>query len=58
VAIPSQNPRLTPDRERKIRQALSGADTPDATVPAWIADTLLAEVDALRAEVATPASGH
>jgi len=57
-AIPSKNPRLTPDREKKIRQALSGADTPDTTVPAWMADTLLAEIDALRAEVATPASGH
>ena len=57
-ASPSQNPRLTPDREQKIRQALSGAHMSDATVPAWMADTLLAEVDALRAEGATPASGQ
>jgi myo-inositol catabolism protein IolC len=57
-AFTSQDPRLTPDREQKIRQALSGADMDGATVPAWMADTLLAEVDALRAEVATPASGQ
>jgi len=54
----SQNPRLTPDREQKIREALSGAHKDGATVPAWMADTLLAEVDALRAEVGTRVSGQ
>jgi hypothetical protein len=53
-----QNPRLTPDREQKIRQALRGADMRGTKVPAWMAVTLLAEVDALRVEVATPASGQ
>jgi hypothetical protein len=57
-ATTPQNPRLTPDREKKIRQALSGVDTPDATIPAWMADSLLAEVDALRMEVAIPAPGQ
>jgi myo-inositol catabolism protein IolC len=51
-----QNPRLTPDREQKIRQALRGADMRGTKIPAWMAVTLLAEVDALRAEAATPAS--
>jgi myo-inositol catabolism protein IolC len=51
-----QNPRLTPDREQKIRQALRGADIRGTKVPAWMAVTLLAEVDALRSEVPTPAS--
>jgi myo-inositol catabolism protein IolC len=42
--------RLTPDREARIRRALAGADMRGTGVPAWMAATLLAEVDALRAE--------
>ena len=45
-----QNPRLTPDREARIRGALAGADMRASRVPAWMAGSLLAEVDALRAE--------
>src|SRR5580692_9529636 len=45
-----QHPRLTPDREARIRRALAGADMRGTRVPAWMAATLLAEVDALRAE--------
>ena len=45
-----QNPRLTPDREARIRRALAGADMRGSRVPAWMAASLLAEVDALRAE--------
>ena len=45
-----QHPRLTPDREVRIRRALAGADMRGTRVPAWMAATLLAEVDALRAE--------
>jgi myo-inositol catabolism protein IolC len=44
------HPRLTPDREARIRRALAGADMRGTRVPAWMAATLLAEVDALRAE--------
>ncbi|HXW35359.1 MAG TPA: DUF2090 domain-containing protein [Acidimicrobiales bacterium] len=44
------NPRLTPDREERIRRALRGADMRGTKLPAWMAATLLAEVDALRAE--------
>ena len=51
-----QNPRLTPDREQKIRRALVGADMRGTKLPAWMAVTLLAEVDALRAAAAPPAS--
>jgi hypothetical protein len=51
-----QNPRLTPDREQKIREALRGGDIRGTKIPAWMAVTLLAEVDALRAEAATRAS--
>ena len=51
-----QNPRLSPDREERIRRALRGADMRGTKVPAWMAVTLLAEVDALRAEAAKPAS--
>jgi myo-inositol catabolism protein IolC len=43
------HPRLTPDREARIRRALAGADMRGTRVPAWMAATLLAEVDALRA---------
>jgi myo-inositol catabolism protein IolC len=53
-----QDARLTADREQKIRQALRGADMSGTKVPAWMAVTLLAEVDALRAAGATPASGQ
>jgi myo-inositol catabolism protein IolC len=49
-----QNPRLTPDRETRIRHALAGADMRGTRVPAWMAASLLAEVDALRAEKAHP----
>jgi myo-inositol catabolism protein IolC len=45
-----QHPQLTPDREARIRRALAGADMRGTRVPAWMAATLLAEVDALRAE--------
>jgi hypothetical protein len=45
-----QHPRLTPDREVRIRRALAGADMRGTRVPAWMAATLLTEVDALRAE--------
>jgi myo-inositol catabolism protein IolC len=45
-----QHPRLTPDREARIRRALAGADMRGTRLPAWMAATLLAEVDALRAE--------
>jgi myo-inositol catabolism protein IolC len=45
-----QNPRLTPDREARIRRSLAGADMRGSRVPAWMAASLLAEVDALRAE--------
>ncbi len=44
-----QNPLLTPDREEIIRRALRGADRRGTRLPAWMAATLLAEVDALRA---------
>lgn len=49
-----QSPRLTPDREARIRHALAGADMRGSRVPAWMAATLLAEVDALRAEKDEP----
>ncbi len=45
-----QSPRLTPDRETRIRRALAGAHVRGSRVPAWMAASLLAEVDALRAE--------
>jgi myo-inositol catabolism protein IolC len=57
-AVTLQNPRLMPDHEQEIRAALRGTDKDGATVPAWMADTLLAEVDALRAEVGTRVSGQ
>jgi myo-inositol catabolism protein IolC len=44
------NPRLTADREERIRRSLQGADMRGAMLPAWMAATLLAEVDALRAQ--------
>lgn len=46
-----QHPRLTPDREETIRKSLAGADMRGTRLPAWMAATLLAEVDALRAQV-------
>jgi myo-inositol catabolism protein IolC len=45
-----QHPRLTPDREARIRRTLAGADMRGTRVPAWMAATLLAEVVALRAD--------
>jgi myo-inositol catabolism protein IolC len=45
-----ENPRLTPDREETIRRSLSGADMRGTKLPAWMAATLLAEVDALRSD--------
>ena len=48
-----ENPRLTPDREDRIRRSLKGADMRGTRLPAWMAASLLAEVDALRAEKAT-----
>jgi myo-inositol catabolism protein IolC len=44
------HPRLTPDREAIIRKASSGADPRASLLPAWMTQSLLAEVDALRAE--------
>jgi myo-inositol catabolism protein IolC len=46
------HPRLTPDRETAIRKAVAGADPRGSRLPAWMAQSLLAEVDALRAEEA------
>jgi myo-inositol catabolism protein IolC len=43
-----QSSRLTPDREQTIRRSLIGADMRGTQLPAWMAATLLAEVDALR----------
>lgn len=45
-----QHPRLTPDREAIIRKACAGADPRGTLLPAWMAQSLLAEVDALREE--------
>jgi hypothetical protein len=42
------HPRLTPDREAVIRTATAGADPRETRLPAWMAQSLLAEVDALR----------
>jgi myo-inositol catabolism protein IolC len=44
------HPRLTPEREAIIRKAVSGADPRGTMLPAWMAQTLLAEVDGLRQE--------
>jgi myo-inositol catabolism protein IolC len=44
------HPRLTPDREVTIRRAVAGADPRGSRVPAWMVQSLLAEVDALRAD--------
>jgi myo-inositol catabolism protein IolC len=41
-------PRLTRDSEDAIRNAVSAADPRDRMLPAWMAETLLTEVDALR----------
>ncbi len=43
------HPRLTPDREATIRRAVAGAQPRGTLLPAWMAQSLLAEVDALRA---------
>jgi myo-inositol catabolism protein IolC len=43
------HPRLTPDREAVIRTATAGAHPRETQLPAWMAQSLLAEVDALRA---------
>jgi len=42
------HPRLTPDREATIRKAVAGADARGTMLPAWMVESLLAEVDALR----------
>jgi myo-inositol catabolism protein IolC len=44
------HPRLTPDREAVIRKAAGSADPLGSRLPAWMAQSLLAEVDALRAD--------
>jgi myo-inositol catabolism protein IolC len=44
------HPRLTPDREAVIRKAAGSADPRGSRLPAWMAQSLLAEVDALRAD--------
>lgn len=51
-----QNPRLTPDREATIRRSLASADMRGTMLPPWMAATLMAEVDALRASTATSES--
>jgi myo-inositol catabolism protein IolC len=43
-----EHPRLSPDREAIIRKSAAGADPRGSMVPAWMVQTLLAEVDALR----------
>jgi myo-inositol catabolism protein IolC len=43
------HPRLTPDREARIRKAVAGTYPRGSSLPAWMAESLLAEVDALRA---------
>jgi myo-inositol catabolism protein IolC len=53
----SDNPRLTQDREKLIRRSLKGADMRGTRLPAWMVASLLAEVDALRAEKGTAPSG-
>jgi myo-inositol catabolism protein IolC len=45
-----EHPRLTPDREATIRKSAAGADPRGSMLPAWMVQTLLAEVDALREE--------
>jgi myo-inositol catabolism protein IolC len=47
------HPRLTPDREAAIRIAASGAHPGETLLPAWMTQSLLVEVDALR-EAANP----
>ena len=42
------HPRLTPDREAIIRRAVAGTDPRGSRLPAWMVQSLLAEVDALR----------
>ena len=49
-----ENPRLTPDREERIRRSLKGADMRGTRLPAWMVASLMAEVDALRAEKGDP----
>jgi myo-inositol catabolism protein IolC len=44
------HPRLTPDREAIIRKASIGTDPRGSYLPAWMTQSLLAELDALRAE--------
>jgi myo-inositol catabolism protein IolC len=44
------HPRLTPDREDIIRKAVAGAEPRGTMLPAWMTETLLAELDALRQE--------
>jgi len=44
------HPRLTPDREAIIRKAAAGADPRGTMLPAWMTQSLLAELDAVRAE--------
>jgi myo-inositol catabolism protein IolC len=44
------HPRLTPDREAIIRRAAASAEPLGSSLPAWMVQSLLAEVDALRAE--------
>jgi myo-inositol catabolism protein IolC len=44
------HPRLTPDREAAIRRAVAGTDPRGSRLPAWMVQSLLAELDALRQE--------
>jgi myo-inositol catabolism protein IolC len=46
------HPRPTPDREAAIRKAAASAGAEGSRLPAWMVQSLLAEVDALRAEEA------
>jgi myo-inositol catabolism protein IolC len=47
-AFTYSHPRLTPDREATIRRAATGAQPRGTMLPAWMVQSLLAEVDALR----------
>jgi myo-inositol catabolism protein IolC len=44
------HPRPTPDREAAIRKAAASAAPEGSSLPAWMVQSLLAEVDALRAD--------
>lgn len=43
-------PRLTEERERRVRDAVVGTEPHDSVLPAWMVQVLLTEVDSLRAK--------